>query len=90
MDRLAGIPGMLIHGRLDVSSPLVTAWRLHQAWPGSELIVVGDEGHGGDAMIDALADAVARFAPVHDPASTGPPATPSSAGLSSVAARPKS
>ncbi|HEX5499743.1 MAG TPA: prolyl aminopeptidase, partial [Thermomicrobiales bacterium] len=39
MDRLAGIAGVLIHGRLDVSSPLAKAWSLHRAWPGSELIV---------------------------------------------------
>ena len=45
--QLAGIPGWLIHGRLDVSSPLDAPWRLHQAWPDSELIVVDDEGHGG-------------------------------------------
>lgn len=49
-DRLAGIPGWLIHGRLDLSSPLDAPWRLHQAWPGSELIVVYDEGHGGETM----------------------------------------
>jgi proline iminopeptidase len=63
MDRVAEIPGVLIHGRLDVSSPLVTAWELHKAWPNSELIVVDDEGHGGDAMIDALIAAIARFGP---------------------------
>jgi proline iminopeptidase len=49
--RLAGIPGWLIHGRLDVSSPLDSAWRIHQAWPGSELIIVADEGHGGGTMV---------------------------------------
>jgi proline iminopeptidase len=48
---LAGIPGWLVHGRLDVSSPLDGPWRLHQAWPGSELIIVDDEGHGGLAMV---------------------------------------
>ncbi|WP_328473910.1 prolyl aminopeptidase [Actinoplanes sp. NBC_00393] len=42
--RLAGIPGVLIHGRLDLGSPLQAAWELHQAWPGSELIVT-DAGH---------------------------------------------
>jgi proline iminopeptidase len=48
---LAGIPGWLIHGRLDVSSPLDAPWRIHRAWPGSELIIVDDEGHGGDEMV---------------------------------------
>lgn len=49
-DRLANIPGWLIHGRLDLSGPLDAAWRLHQVWPGSKLIVVDDEGHGGIKM----------------------------------------
>jgi proline iminopeptidase len=44
-DRLAGISGVLIHGRLDLGGPLQTAWELHRAWPGSELIVVEDAGH---------------------------------------------
>jgi proline iminopeptidase len=48
--RLEGVRGWLIHGRLDVSSPVDAPWRIHQAWPGSELIVVDDEGHGGDVM----------------------------------------
>lgn len=47
---LADVPGWLIHGRLDVSSPLLGPWRLHKAWPGSELIVIDDEGHGGPVM----------------------------------------
>ena len=44
---LAGIPGWLVHGRLDLSGPLDAPWRIHQAWPGSKLIVVDHEGHGG-------------------------------------------
>jgi proline iminopeptidase len=48
--RLAGTPGWLLHGRLDVSSPLLGPWRLHRAWPGSELIVLAEEGHGGSTM----------------------------------------
>ncbi len=48
--RLADVPGWLIHGRLDVSSPLWGPWRLHNAWPGSEFIVVDNEGHGGPDM----------------------------------------
>src|SRR5690606_29988840 len=40
-DRLAGIPGVLIHGRHDLGTPLVVAYELHRAWPGSELVIVG-------------------------------------------------
>lgn len=42
---LDGIPAILIHGRLDFGSPLKTAHELHQAWPGSRLIVVEDGEH---------------------------------------------
>lgn len=49
--KLAGIPGWLLHGRLDLSSPLDAPWHIHRAWPGSELIIVDDEGHGGDTMM---------------------------------------
>ncbi len=63
MGKIAYLPGVLIHGRLDVSSPLETAWRLHRAWPASELIVIEHEGHGGDTMINALVQAIARFQP---------------------------
>jgi hypothetical protein len=42
--RVASIPGALVHSRYDVSRPLETAWRLHQAWPASRLIVVDERG----------------------------------------------
>ncbi len=45
--RLNGIPGVLIHGRYDVSAPLITAWRLHNQWATSRLQVLDDAGHGG-------------------------------------------
>lgn len=61
--RLAGIPGVLVHGRLDVSSPLDIAWELAQVWPGSELVVVEEEGHsGGPGMAERLVAATDRFA----------------------------
>lgn len=47
--RLAGIPGVLIHGRLDLSCPLDTAWELAQAWPDAELFAPRDAGHLGSA-----------------------------------------
>ncbi len=43
--RLAGIPGLLIHGRFDIEAPLVTAWELARAWPGAELIVLPKAAH---------------------------------------------
>jgi proline iminopeptidase len=61
MDRIAHIPGVLIHGRWDVSSPLETAWRLHQRWPGSRFIVITDEGHGGAKMVEEVSRAVATL-----------------------------
>jgi proline iminopeptidase len=54
MSRLADIPGVLVHGRHDVSSPLDTAWRLHRAWPASNLVVLDDAGHGGASFTDEL------------------------------------
>jgi proline iminopeptidase len=60
--RLTGIPGVLIHGRLDLSCPLMTAWELAGAWPGCELIDVSDAGHkGSDAMRTAIREAMDRF-----------------------------
>ena len=60
---LSGIPGILVHGRLDLGAPLVTAWQLSRAWPGSELIIVADAGHspGDPGMNEALIAATNRF-----------------------------
>jgi proline iminopeptidase len=60
---LDGIPGVLIHGRHDISSPLETAWRLSRRWATSELKVLGDAGHGGgDSFLAAVVQAIAHFA----------------------------
>ncbi|WP_067696909.1 prolyl aminopeptidase [Nocardia jejuensis] len=45
IDRIAHIPGVIVQGRHDVVCPAVSAWDLHQAWPGSELHMVPDAGH---------------------------------------------
>jgi proline iminopeptidase len=61
-DRLKGIPGVLIHGRLDLSGPLLTAWELAQAWPDAELKVIEDSGHtGSPAMRSAILEAITRY-----------------------------
>jgi proline iminopeptidase len=64
MARLAGVPGALVHGRLDVTGPVLTAWRLARAWPNATLTIVDDAGHltsdgGMSAAIRAAIEAVA-------------------------------
>lgn len=44
-DRLAGIPGVLLHGRLDLEAPSETAWELARAWPDAQLTIVEGAGH---------------------------------------------
>ncbi|MGH3155874.1 MAG: prolyl aminopeptidase [Streptosporangiaceae bacterium] len=61
--RLAGIPGVLIHGRMDMGGPLEPAWELAKGWPGAELIIVAGAGHlGGDVTSGHVLDALTRFA----------------------------
>lgn len=61
-ERLNGIPGVLIHGRYDVSSPLETAWRLSQRWTTSRLEVIDDMGHGGGSFTGAVVGALDEIA----------------------------
>ncbi|GAA5116700.1 prolyl aminopeptidase [Pseudonocardia adelaidensis] len=61
--RLAGIPGFLVHGRLDMGGPPQTAWELARAWPDAELVIVEDSGHtGSDAVRAHIGAALDRFA----------------------------
>ncbi|MFD5437289.1 prolyl aminopeptidase [Kitasatospora sp. NPDC127067] len=61
--RLSGIPGELIHGRLDLGGPVDTAWQLVKAWPDARLTVIDDSGHtGSPRMRDAILAAIGRFA----------------------------
>ena len=63
-DRLAGIPGVMVHGRLDLTSPLRAAWELARAWPDSELVIVDDAGHLAvePGITERLVEATDRFA----------------------------
>ncbi|RDI63495.1 prolyl aminopeptidase [Nocardia pseudobrasiliensis] len=59
---LADIPGTLIHGRLDLSGPLRTAWDLAKAWPAARLRIIEDSGHtGSPAMLEAILGAVESY-----------------------------
>ncbi|MET7756616.1 prolyl aminopeptidase [Streptomyces sp. NPDC005389] len=71
--RLAGIPGVLIHGRLDMGGPLGTAWELSRAWPDAELHVVETAGHlGGKETGELILAALDRFATGGSPARAKP------------------
>jgi proline iminopeptidase len=60
--RLGPVPGLIIQGRLDLINLLGTPWLLAGAWPGSELVLIGDAGHGGsDALTAAIIAATDRF-----------------------------
>jgi proline iminopeptidase len=61
--RLAGIPGVIVQGRYDVICPAKSAWELHRAWPGSELVIVADAGHSAlePGITDALVHTTDRF-----------------------------
>lgn len=47
--RLAGIPGVIIQGRLDLTNLAGTPWELAAAWPGSTLVIIEGSGHEGGA-----------------------------------------
>jgi proline iminopeptidase len=44
--RLAGIPGLMVDGRLDVSGPPDIAWHVSRGWPDAERLLIADAGHG--------------------------------------------
>jgi proline iminopeptidase len=68
MSRLVGIPGVLVHGRLDLSSPLDVPWQVHRRWPDSDLVIVDEGRHsGGHGMREALREATDRFATTSGP-----------------------
>ena len=62
--KIRSIPGVIVHGRYDVVTPLRSAWDLKQAWPEADLRIVPDAGH---AMTEAgitheIIEAADRFA----------------------------
>ena len=65
--RLRGIPGGIVQGPYDVVCPMVSAWDLHRAWPGSRLVVVPDAGHSAFepgtelALVDAVSELLDRL-----------------------------
>jgi len=62
--RIRHIPGVIVHGRFDVVTPLRSAWDLKQAWPEADLRIVSDAGHAmtEPGTIHELVSAADRFA----------------------------
>jgi len=61
---LRGIPAVIVQGRYDICTPMMTAWELHRAWPEAEFVVVPDAGHAASepGIARALRAATDRFA----------------------------
>lgn len=61
--RLADVPGVIVQGRYDMCTPMMTAWELHQAWPSSTLRIVEDAGHvvSEPGILDAVIEATDGF-----------------------------
>jgi proline iminopeptidase len=66
-DRLADIPGVVVHGRFDLGAPIGNAWELKRVWPRAELVIVDDAGHSATpALRHEVIQATERFAaPTH-------------------------
>jgi proline iminopeptidase len=61
--RLVGIPGVIVHGRYDVVTPVRNAWDLKKVWPSAELRIVPDAGHAmtEPGIIHELVRATSHF-----------------------------
>lgn len=62
--KLAGIKGVIVHGRYDMPCPLRNAWALHKAWPDSRLDIIEAAGHSMSepAILSAMIQALDEFA----------------------------
>ena len=65
--RLKGIPGVIVHGRYDVVTPVKSAVLLNQAWPESDLRIVADAGHAmtEPGIVHELVRATRKFSAVN-------------------------
>ena len=61
--KLAGIPGVIVHGRYDVVCPIEQAFLLHRVWPDAEFVMAPASGHSATEpeIVDALVRATRKF-----------------------------
>lgn len=62
-EKLQDVPGVIVHGRYDVVTPLSTAWALKKAWPIADLNIVPGAGHSSlePGIVDKLIRATREF-----------------------------
>jgi proline iminopeptidase len=60
---LRHLPGIIVHGRYDLCTPVSIAVDLHRVWPEAELNIVQDAGHAmtEPGIVDALVTATEKF-----------------------------
>jgi proline iminopeptidase len=63
IERVRGVPAVIVQGRYDAVCPIVTADDLHHAWPEAEYIIVPDAGHSAwePGICAELVKATERF-----------------------------
>ena len=64
MDRIADLPGVMIHSRYDPSCPLRAPWELAKLWPAADLVILEGNAHSAlsDDMAAQIRAATDRFA----------------------------
>ena len=65
MGRISHIPGVIVQGRYDMICPPVSAWKINELWPASELRMVRNAGHaqsepGISAELVRVTDQIAK------------------------------
>jgi proline iminopeptidase len=50
MHKIAHIPALILHNRLDLVCPVEQSWLVHKAMPHSKLVIVPDYGHSSDLL----------------------------------------
>jgi proline iminopeptidase len=61
--RLAGIPGVMVHGRFDIQGPPDVPWLLARRWPEAELHLVRSGHTGNNEMSERISNAYERWKP---------------------------
>ncbi|HEY0590944.1 MAG TPA: prolyl aminopeptidase [Thermoanaerobaculia bacterium] len=63
VSKISHLPGVIVQGRYDVVCPAMSAWALHNAWPGAKLVLVPDAGHSmkEKGILSALVEATDEF-----------------------------